>query len=242
MEKSSNSVSNYNTSKFETQLINTVRDNLIVFTPSELKHLIGWDRTKINNIVQQLKNKGIVLRLKRNHYIINEDIEENIFRIATELFNPSYISFWTALSYYGFTEQQPKSIQVVTPKRYSPIKIKSHTIIPARMKPSRFFGYVRRDNFNLAEKEKAIIDSLAYPEKAGGLREVVKAIRRAKINKGKLIAYLRKYDNISLNARISYILNLKGLRLPNTYVKLDKNKPKSKKRNKKYMLMINNDI
>jgi len=250
MEKPKQHKTNYSISKTEYLLLDKVKnEKLIVFTPIELMHILSWKKQKVNNILQQLKNKNIVLNVKRNAYTITETIDEHIFQIAVETINPSYISFWSALSYYGFTEQQPQVIQVVTPKQYKTITLNKYKIIPIMFKKERFFGYKKMIHFTIAEKEKCIIDSLAYPEKAGGFPEVIKCLKNAwsELNKNILLEYLLKFNNTSLNARVGYILeelNLKHIKLPlpNTYIKLNNEKHISKLKNKKWRIIINEEV
>ena len=189
----------------------------------------------------------MIKQLKRNCYTLKEYLKEYLFQIATETIKPSYISFWTALSYYGFTEQQLVTIQLITIKKQK--NIENPKIITTKIKKERFFGYTKLNNFIIAEKEKAIIDSLAYPEKAGGLKEVIKCLKNAwpELNKKLFIRYLKNYNNKSLNARTGYILEqlrLKSIKvkIPETYILLDKNKSKKQKRSKKLRIIINNDI
>lgn len=250
MEKAKQCKPDYSISKTEFLLLNKIRnERLVVFTPKEIMHLLSWKKQRIYNILQQLKNKNIIVSLKRNVYAVTETINEHIFQIAVESINPSYISFWTALSYYGFTEQQPKAIQVVTPKQYKAIILYEYKIIPTRFKKERFFGYKKSNNFVIAEKEKSIIDSLAYPEKAGGFHEVVKCLKNSwnELNKKIFLNYLHKFNNVVLNARIGYILEelkLKQIKaaLPNTYIKLNNEKPITRVRNKKWRVIVNDDL
>lgn len=250
MKKPKQYKSNYSISKTEYLLLNKIKnEKLIVFTPKELTHLLLWKKQKIHNILHQLKNKDIILNVKRNTYTITETIDEHIFQIAVETINPSYISFWSALSYYGFTEQQPRVIQVVTPKQYKALILNKYKIIPTRFKKERFFGYKKINHFTIAEKEKCIIDSLAYPEKAGGFHEVIKCLKNAwkELNKKAFLDYLSKFNNHILNARVGYILeelNLEHIKvaLPTAYVKLNKEKPVTKVKNKKWRIIVNEEV
>ncbi len=247
MQKPKLQTSNYGISKTENTIIKTIKKNkLVIFTPRELKGLLNYNPT---NILQQLKRKQIITNLKRNAYTLTENIKENLFQISTETINPSYISFWTALSYYGFTEQQTQTIQLITTKQYKSIIIKNHKIIPTKFKINRFFAYKKINHFNIAEKEKAIIDSLAYPNNAGGFNETIKCLKNAwpEINKQKFIEYLKRYNNKALNARVGYILEklkLKkiNLEIPTTYTLLNKEKSKTNKLNKEYRIIINEEI
>ncbi len=250
MEKSKQYKSNYGISKTESLLLETIkREKLVVFTPKELMRILLWEKQKTHNVLQQLKKKDILLSVKRNAYIIQETIDEHIFQIATEAINPSYISFWSALSYYGFTEQQPTAIQAATPKQYNPITLAKYNIIPTRLKKERFFGYKKINHFAIAEKEKSVIDSLAYPEKAGGFHEAVKCLKNAwnELNSKAFMDYLIRFNNAALNARVGYILeelNLKNIKvpLPNAYVKLNNEKPANKLKNKKWHIIINDSV
>ncbi|MBU1202333.1 MAG: hypothetical protein KJ583_05735 [Nanoarchaeota archaeon] len=248
----------YSISKTESALLQKINESkLTIFTPRELTKILSWKKQKTHNVLQQLKNKGIIISIKRNTYTTKEASTEKSFQIAVESTSPSYISFWTALSYYGFTEQQPKSIQIVSPKQYKQIITLKFSIIPIKLKKERFFGYKRINNFTIAEKEKCIIDSLAYPKNAGGLQEAVKCLKNAwkELDKQLFIKYLVRFNNKALNARTGYILeklNLKNIKvqLPSTYVKLNNEKQSSKtaserekkQRNKKWRIIINEEI
>jgi len=250
MKKLKQYTSNYSISKTEYLLLERIKnEKLTVFTPKELAYLLSWKKQRVQNILQQLKNKKIVSNVKRNIYIITETIDEHIFQLAVETVSPSYISFWSALSYYGFTEQQPRVIQVVTPKQYKTIAINNYKIVPTQFKKERFFGYKKINHFTIAEKEKGIIDSLAYPEKAGGFHEVIKCLKNAwdKLNKKTFLDYLLKFNNSALNAKVGYVLeelNLKSIKvpLPNTYVKLNNEKPINQLKNKKWHIIINDNM
>jgi len=250
MEKSKQYKSIYSISKTEYVLLEMVKqENLTVFAPKELIRLLGWKKQKVHNILQQLKNKGIILSVKRDAYTTAETLDEHIFQVATEAISPSYISFWTALGFYGFTEQQPRVIQLVAPKQFKAITLGAYKIVPTRFRREKFFGYKKVNHFTIAEKEKCIIDALAYPEKAGGFEEVIKCLKNSwkELDKRTLLSYLKKFNNPTLNARVGYILERAGLvavklSLPNAYVKLNKEKPLNKSKNKKWRIIVNDEI
>ncbi|MFW6025174.1 MAG: type IV toxin-antitoxin system AbiEi family antitoxin domain-containing protein [Candidatus Woesearchaeota archaeon] len=246
MKKSINQITNYGLSKSELSLINEIKENeLITFSTNDLKRLLNWDKTKVNNILSQLKKKNQIINIKRDTYCLKN--VNTKFEIATEVINPSYISFWTALNYYGITDQQVNKIQLITTRQFKDIE--KFNISITKFKPYRFFGYKKVDNFNIAELEKCLIDSLAYPNKSGGFKEVVNFTKNSwkQINKKKFLSYLKKYNNKSLNARMGYILkklNLAQIKipLPTTYVKLNKDNKITNKKNKEWRIIINDDI
>lgn len=244
VEKLLNQRSFYGLSKKEKLLLEVINSS-VTFSYDDLQRICPINN--LHNTLKQMKKKGIISTVKKGVYYLTES--ENIYEIVSESFSPCYISFWTALSYYGFTEQQIFSVQIVTTNDEKTRKVSKYKIIPIKFKPERFFGYLKIDNFSIAEKEKALIDSLAFPEKAGGIKEVAKCLSNAwpELNKKSFIQYLSRFDNNSLNARVGYILEelqLKNINmpLPNTYVKLNKRNPNNGIYNKKWRLIVNDSL
>lgn len=250
MEKQSKQTSIYSTSKAENHLLQELSENeLEVFEPMQIKRLTGYSTAKVNNTLQQLLKKQKITRIKKSLYAFNENIPANAFIISLKAFEPAYISFWSALSYYGFTEQQPVTVQVVTRKRSSSINTGQLKAKATHFKKELFFGYTKINNIVMAEPEKALLDSIMYPKKAGGMEEIIKCFQNAypKINKTLLLKYLRQIKSKTLNARFGFIFEelfnkTFKLQTPSTYVKLNPEKPCSSKRSKKWMININDKI
>lgn len=248
--KELNNNTNYGISKTELVLIEKLKkESIITFSSKEISRLLGFSRIKSNNLLQNLIKKGFVKQLKREKYALTKFLKSNSFQIATEAINPSYISFWSALSYYGFTTQQVANIILCTTKQQKIIDLGFCRTILVKVSPGKFFGYTKIEGFNIASKEKCLIDSLAYPGYSGGFREVVDCIINSweSINKKIFIRYLKKYNNKSLNARFGYILEKNGLmevKLPiqNNYIRLNREKKISDNINKKWRLIINDNI
>jgi predicted transcriptional regulator of viral defense system len=178
------------------------------FGVSDIAHLSGWDRSRIHNTLASLLRKGTVIRVRRGRYALTENITENILQISTDLVKPSYISFWTALSHYGFTEQQVRNVQLVSTKQLGKITIGDYGVEIITLKSSRFFGYVRTEGFVIAEPEKALIDSLFRPDLCGGLDEFAKCLEYAWIGleESKLVQYAIGFDNKSLISRLGHLI------------------------------------
>ena len=217
MKKTINQYKTYNAlSKHEASLLNAI-DKFLVFSPSTVKKLTGWKMLTVNNSLISLKKKNLITGIKKNYYVLTSKIPENIFKIAATIVSPAYISFWTASSYYGFTEQQVRMVQLVSTKQYpSCIKVGNFAVEVTTYKSENFYGYHQVNKFPLVEKEKLIIDFLYKPEKNGGMVEVRKCLQNAwpQINEKKLLVYLKKFNNKSLFARLGYLL--KELKIKNS--------------------------
>ncbi len=244
-------------SALEQQLISLIKGyNLITFNVIEVRRLSNFSLNQIHNLLFSLKKKGVLIQVKKGHYVLKEGVKGREFEIATNLVNPSYVSFWTAMSYYGFTEQQVKTIQLVSNKQVKSFEFMGHRVEIASFSPNKFFGYKRVDGFNIAEKEKALVDSLSNLEKAGGVEEFAKCLKNAwdEINKKKFIDYLIKFNNNSMISRAGFLIEKQGLKLSkkqtkrlinrksSCFVKLAPSQQKSKTYDKKWMINVNVEI
>jgi len=257
MKKSKQHNTNYKgISHLESYILKIITENnLILFGVEEIIRLTNWDRQRIYNVLHSLQKKNHIYRIKRNQYVLTENLKEKIFRIATEIIEPSYISFWTALSYYGYTEQQIKTIQLVTTKQNQSISLSSFTIEPTTFHTKRFFGYKKINDFVIATPEKAFIDLLYQLHKCGGLDEYCKCLKNAwdELNKKTFVQGLLLFDNKSMISRIGFIIDYLCLKKTVDIKKLKTNisqtpiilNPYGSKKatyNKKWNLLINHQI
>src|SRR3989338_4501929 len=193
MEKSLNNYKVYNSvSRLEAVLLNSV-EAFIVFSSSTIKRITSWKPFMINNILTSLKRKGMIVSIKKNSYCLTKNIPEHLFTIATLNTTPSYISFWTAASYYGYTEQQVKIIQTISTKQYHKLTLLQHPIETTTFQTEKFYGYQKINGILIAEKEKLLLEMLYQPEKAGGLEEVKKIMENMwpELEQKKLLEYLK---------------------------------------------------
>lgn len=194
-------------SRRESALLNAVEAHG-VFSASTVRRLTGWKEDQTKNTLSALKRKGILLAIKKNAYILQEKLSEQVYEIATQVAAPSYISFWTACSLYGFTEQQVRTIQVSSTKQYPLIRGKQYAIETTTLLPKRWFGYQRLNNMVIAEPEKVLVECLYKPEKCGGVGELKNCLRKAwpTLNQAKFEAYMRRFGVKAVFARCGYLL------------------------------------
>ena len=255
MEKTLQQDTSYKSiSAMENTLLSKISEsNTIVFGVRDIQRLTDFSKTTVHNLLTSLKRKGIIVMLLRDKYCLKKSIVENNFAVASNTFVPSYISFWSALSFYGFTEQQISIVQIASPKQFKRVELDEIVIHSVTIKTKNFFGYVRKNNFVIASKEKALVDSALHFENAGGFDEFIKCLKNAwnEINKELFVKYLLKTNNKSLNSRIGFIIEdrelslskklLKKLQLncSKSFVKLNPSKNKSNKYNKNWRIIIN---
>ncbi|MBS3098686.1 hypothetical protein J4462_00580 [Candidatus Pacearchaeota archaeon] len=196
-------------SKLESYAYEELKKNKFeVFKIKDVCLLLKVSRTKAYNLVKSLKEKKAIENVGKG-FLAFGGVDE--FVIGSSIVSPSYVSFWSALNYYGFSDQMPKNILMVTTK-HSP-KVKNFNYVSLSKK--RFFGYESIGKIVIADKEKTLIDSLLFPKYAGGIKEIMKCFSAAlqEINIGRLTDYAFKVESKAVLRRLGFILeknNYKG--------------------------------
>lgn len=215
-------------------------------------------------IVNRLVKKKWALPLEKGKYLIvpleagKESVyTEHEFIIASVLVQPYYIAYWSALNYYGMTEQVPFTVFVATTKRRKNKKIHGVSYEFVTLSEKKFFGYftvnISGRNLLISDKEKTIVDCLDHTEYCGGIAEVAKALwnAREELDFEKLLNYALKMENGAILKRLGYLLNMLKIKTTNDFNKkiknniskgynlLDVTKRKKGKYSSEWNLMIN---
>lgn len=137
------------------QAINSGR---MVFDSLSLSNLIGKKREIAKVYISRLAKAGLAKKLIRGKISFTDDE----YIIATQLFEPCYISLLSALNFHGLVQQISKNIQCINPKNtrtYPDLGVEYHKI-----SGKLFFGYKtykKGDSYIfVAGKEKAVLDGL----------------------------------------------------------------------------------
>lgn len=231
-------------SKLEYRVYETLRrNNINAFKVKDLSLLLNINKTQAYNIIKALKKKKVVKKI--GGYLVLYDTDD--FVTATSVHSPSYLSFLTALNYYGFSDNLSNKIFIATTKYSRNINNFNYITISRE----RFFGYVSIGEIVIADKEKAIIDSLLFPKYAGGLSEIIKCINAGinQLNIDKLINYAERVKSKAVLRRLRYILQELKIKtakigklkekIGEGYEMLDSNLPRKNNLNKDWLLDIN---
>ena len=181
-----------------------------VFTTQQLVVAMNMKSPPAMVILNRLVNKRGLVRVMRGRYSLPGT---NILAVASGIYYPSYVSMLAAFEYHGTTTQSPRVIDVINPVKSSqvPVDIEAgHFIIRfIKVKSSFLTGsskiFLDGKVSLMAEKEKAIIDSLLFPGYVP-LDEVMECIHSG-IDAGKIIEFARKTERQSVKKRLGYLLS-----------------------------------
>ena len=231
-------------------------NELFSFNSRTFSALFGLDKFQTNNLLNRMEKAGLVARIERGKFLLlgltPEKVLSNPLYIGSHLITPVYVSFWSALHFHGFTEQVPRTVFIVTTHRKKEVTFREMHFQFITLKPHHFFGYRREMLADLpvviADEAKAILDSLALPQYAGGLAEVAKALQIAtseeRLNTQVMFDYVERLQNASLSSRLGYLLELlgkstEGLHPSKGPVKLDPQRSARGDFNQRWQLYIN---
>ncbi|ELR71652.1 hypothetical protein C900_02388 [Fulvivirga imtechensis AK7] len=127
------------------------------------KHFSGFDRKRLT----EWQKKGYIQKVAREYYLFT-DVQKEInlwWYVANRVFEPSYVSLQSALSYYGFIPEAVFHVMSITTKKTKEVDTPDVRFIYRNMKQTHYFGYTlipygKEHQIRLAEPEKALLDLL----------------------------------------------------------------------------------
>jgi len=139
--------------------------NKIYFTINDVSEILGIETNSARVLCSRYTKKGLMVRLKREFYILKEKWEilstEEFFRISNILQVPSYISLMSALSYYEVTTQVQRDFyESVCLKRSKSYIKDGREFYFYKVNPGFYFDFEKVDDFFIAKKEKAFVDAI----------------------------------------------------------------------------------
>ncbi|HAX61747.1 MAG TPA: hypothetical protein DCX95_04190 [Elusimicrobia bacterium] len=171
------------------------------FTPFDIKMFAKLTDGSIRKIIWRYTKKGIFVKLRNNLYMFKNNEKPSLWRLANRIYGPSYISFETALSYYGIIPETVYAITSATSKITRNFIVLDNEFAYKKIKIEAFTGYraVKIDNETVlvAEPEKALADYLYFVHlKKSSLNE---RLRTKKISKSVFYTYIKIFHNESFS-------------------------------------------
>ncbi len=133
-----------------------------VFRARDLQIL--WNEGCRNTIIyaKRMAAKNLILKLAKGYYALNKDYD--VYQLANLIISPSYVSFNSALFFWGACFQVSKTVQSVSLLNYQR-EIDGRTYKYQSMKKDLFFyseGIDHKNNVSIASPERALLDSFYF--------------------------------------------------------------------------------
>ncbi|MEE9150443.1 MAG: hypothetical protein V3U20_01250 [Thermoplasmata archaeon] len=224
-----------------------------VLTTQQLAVLLDMDIGAAAVKLNRLVNKGVLVRVFRGRYTLPST---NILAVASGIYHPSYVTLLAAFEHHGTTTQSPRIIDIFNPVYSGQISLiyepGRYMLRFVKVEAKLIYGYkkIYLDGMAalVAEKERAIVDSLLLPGYVS-LDETIACIRSG-INGKRAIEYAKRTRRQTVMKRLGFLLSTEGIDcspndfngLSRTYVPLDPALPRRGKYDSKWRLLVNRVI
>lgn len=208
-----------------------------VFTKKEAQEKLGITTRQLNYYLNILLREGFLRRIAKGIYTLSLEpgraSSPHEFLLGQLLVPNGAVAYWSALNYYGLTEQIPRTVFIQTPVKrgYKELLIldgKRFRVVVVR--PEKFFGIrtirLGRREVRITDPEKTIVDCLDKPKYCGGVIEVVKALKNARLDYEKLLEYAERMKSKAILKRLGFLSEKLGLGIENE-IQLSENDKKS---------------
>ncbi|MDY6788494.1 MAG: type IV toxin-antitoxin system AbiEi family antitoxin [Candidatus Nanohaloarchaea archaeon] len=200
------------TSGREAELINALDSRgVIIFSPREVHRFLDTSYRNSYQILNRMHKKGLVRRIEKGKYILSERWEElDVYEIASNILNASYLGFISALHFHHMTEQVPQKVFLASTKRKKPLTIQQREVRFVNVQKDEFFGYEQYGEIVASNPEKTVVDCLKQLEYSGGLGNLYSSIDES-LDIELMVNYCERLGISSVTSRLGYLLDKKGL-------------------------------
>jgi len=188
--------------------------------------ILGSEQTA-RKVIRNLLRKGWLTRLLGGRYLFlppehgPENLgENNALALASAVVEPSYVGWWAAASYHGFTTQKPTTICVATRRQLSARSIEGNEIRFVSVVERKFFGFKTYDLYGreatISQPEKTVADCVDRPDLAGGAAEVTRILYGASsgVDPAEILNAALRMKSVALLQRLGYLTDLVGWKWP----------------------------
>lgn len=197
-----------------------------VVRAAEIIALLGSEQTA-RKVIRNLIRKGWLARLVGGRYMLlppehgPESIgENNPLALAAAAVEPSYIGWWSAAAFHGFTTQLPMTVTVAVQRQVQKREIEGAEVRFVKVAKRKFFGFQSYDVYGrkvmISSPEKTLVDCIDRPELAGGPAEVARIVHAAmgEIDPAALADAAITMQSTSLLQRLGFLTDAVGRPLP----------------------------
>ena len=189
----------------------------------------GWLREVTphpHRLVSRMAEHGLLHRVQRGLYVLEASTIRHevpaveslkaVAAVAAEQIVGSayYLSWHSALFHHGLLDQQASTVFVGVRARKSEISFSGYGLRFVRVSDRKFFGWdtvnVSGHSVNIANVEKALLDSLDRPALAAPFAIVVSALlgawRSSRLDIEQLVDYAVRLGSPTLNRRLGFLM------------------------------------
>ena len=185
---------------------------LKIFTLDDAARIVK-SKTYAMTILRGYIEESLVVKIRRNLYgvtnLATKHIEANRFEVASALTPTAYISYHSALEFYGMANQDFNTMYVASESRFNSFEFDGLSYIYAKSQtdigietPIMSYG------IRVTSLERTVIDCIDRIDRCGGSEEMLQCFGMIMhISEAKLMEVLASYDKATLYKKAGFILS-----------------------------------
>ena len=197
-----------------------------IFSIEEIQKKLKTKFENLNEIIENLVHKEILMRIERGKYCKANFKDE--MAVANILVPDAAVAYWSALNTHSLTEQISNTVFVQTTKSKKGKKVFGVEYRFIKVAKRKHTGIIKKGfgnhQYRITDVEKTIIDCFDIPEYAGGYDNLIKAFYRAPLKANKLIEYSEAIHNIAAIKRMAVIADSTGKKGLSAFLQFAKKK------------------
>jgi predicted transcriptional regulator of viral defense system len=158
---------------------------------------------------------GVYLLLPPEHGPDNLG-ENNPMALATAAVDPSYVGWWSAAAFHGFTTQNPLTVLVAARRQARAREVEGTPVRYVAISAKKFSDYQTYPIYGrevpVSTPTKTLIDCVDRPELAGGPGEVARIVNQglSRVDEARLEAIALGFGSKALLQRLGFLTDLLG--------------------------------
>ena len=165
-------------------------------------------------LLYKYSRRNSIVRIRRNVYLptnpVDGFVDENKYEIGCNSVPGSYLSYHSAMEFYGLQNQVWNRIYLSSAKRFRPFEFE---FVEYMYAPDRHREGIARPaehvSVRVTDMERTILDCIDRPDLAGGLEELVYNLELiGTVDEDRLLRYLPLYGKSVIYQKTGFILSL----------------------------------
>lgn len=180
-----------------------------IFNKHELKNQFDNDK-QFDNWIQSKIKSGKIKKVRNGLYVAIDNagnVFPSKYEIGSHITKDSFISYHSALEYYGIANQVFTDVTVASSTKFNAFEFDG---VEYNCKVTKNYEQVKfaiNANLRVGSLERSIIDCIDNIALAGGIEEVLNALEQIKLlDENKLLAVLESYDKVLLYQKVGFML------------------------------------
>ena len=185
---------------------------LKIFTLDDAARIVK-SKTYAMTILKGYIEESLVVKIRRNLYgvtnLATKHIEANRYEVASALTPTAYITYHSALEFYGMANQVFNTMYVASESRFNSFEFDGLSYIYAKSPtdigietPIMSYG------IRITTIERTVIDCIDRIDRCGGSEEMLQCFGMIMhISEAKLLEALASYDKATLYKKVGFVLS-----------------------------------